>query len=78
MATMVSTPDAVQGEVPFAFVVLRDGHLVSEQLAEELRHHVRKRLAAHEAPQTVNFVADLPRTTTAKVIRRDLRRDPTG
>lgn len=46
-----------------------------DALAEELRAHVRSRLAPHEVPRRVEFLDELPRTTTGKIMRRALRED---
>lgn len=73
MCAVIGIPDEVRGQVPAAFVVLRDGYEGSDELAAELQHHVRTRLAAHEVPRRVTFVDDLPRTTTGKIMRRALR-----
>jgi acetyl-CoA synthetase len=73
MCAVVGVPDELRGQVPAAFVVLRQGLSGSLDLAAELQHHVRTRLAAHEVPRRVEFVADLPRTTTGKIMRRALR-----
>jgi acyl-coenzyme A synthetase/AMP-(fatty) acid ligase len=63
--------------VPKAFVVPRAGIDVTGEhgtaLADELRQHVRARLAPHEVPREVVFLAELPRTTTGKIMRRALR-----
>ncbi|MEX1043922.1 MAG: AMP-binding protein [Acidimicrobiia bacterium] len=73
MCAVIGIPDEVRGQVPAAFVVLRDGVDPSDELAAELQHHVRTRLAAHEVPRRVTFLDDLPRTTTGKIMRRALR-----
>lgn len=75
LCAVVGVPDELRGHVPAAFVVLRPGFEQSDQLASELQEHVRTRLAAHETPQRVTFVHDLPRTTTGKIMRRALRQD---
>jgi len=73
MCAVVGVPDDVKGQVPAAFVVLRHGVTGDSSLVDELRAHVRTRLAAHEVPQQVRFLDDLPRTTTGKILRRTLR-----
>jgi acetyl-CoA synthetase len=73
MAAVIGVPDERRGQVPKAFVVLKPGVEPSDALAEELRQHVRRRLAPHEVPREVVFIDDLPRTTTGKVMRRALR-----
>jgi acetyl-CoA synthetase len=73
MSAVVGAPDEQRGQVPKAFVVLRPGHEPSDELADELRAHVRSRLAPHKVPREIVFVDDLPRTTTGKIMRRALR-----
>ena len=73
MAAVIGVPDDFKGQVPKAFVVLKPGVEPSDALAEELRQHVRKRLAPHEVPKEVVFLDDLPKTTTGKIMRRALR-----
>ena len=46
----------------------------ADTLKAELASHVKTRLAAHEYPREVEFVAELPLTTTGKIMRRELRR----
>jgi long-chain acyl-CoA synthetase len=62
-------PDEVKGELPKAYVVLRAGVTAS---AEELVAFCRERLAAYKVPRAIAFVADLPRTSSGKVMRRRL------
>ena len=52
-----------------AFVVARPGSTVD---ADAIRDHVRATLARFKVPRAVEFVAELPRNTTGKVLRRDL------
>jgi acetyl-CoA synthetase len=73
MCAVIGVPDEIRGQVPAAFVVLRPGFSESDDLAAALQHHVRTRLAAHEVPRRVDFVDDLPRTSTGKIMRRALR-----
>jgi acetyl-CoA synthetase len=73
MCAVIGIPDDLRGQVPAAFVVLREGADAGDDLAAELQDHVRVRLAAHEVPRRVTFVDDLPRTTTGKIMRRALR-----
>jgi len=73
MCAVIGVPDEIRGQVPAAFVVVRDGHQPGDTLAAELQEHVRTRLAAHEVPRRITFMDDLPRTTTGKIMRRALR-----
>jgi acetyl-CoA synthetase len=69
----VGKPDPVRTEIVKVYVVLRPGYEPSPELAAELAAHVRSRLAAHEYPREVEFLDELPLTTTGKIIRRELR-----
>jgi acetyl-CoA synthetase len=72
-AAAVASPDEKRGAVVKAFVVLADGHEPSEDLAEEIKAHVRAHLSAYAYPRRVEFVADLPKTLTGKIRRIELR-----
>jgi acetyl-CoA synthetase len=56
-----------------AYVVLAPGFQASEALIAELQTHVRGKLAPYEYPKEIEFIAELPMTTTGKVQRRVLR-----
>ena len=67
---IVGLPDEKWGESPHAFVVLKPGATATEA---ELRAFTRDRLAHFKAPQTVRFVAELPKTATGKIQKYVLR-----
>ena len=73
LAAVVGKPDKVRGEIVKAFIVLKEGHSASDALAGEIQGFVKTRLSAHEYPREVAFIAQMPMTTTGKVIRRLLR-----
>ena len=66
---MVAVPSEKWGERPVAWVTLREGR---EASGEELRRHVRARLAAFKVPDRVEF-GPLPKTATGKVRKVELR-----
>ena len=70
---VIGVPDDTRGEIPKAFVSVAPDYEPSDDLAAELQAHVKERLAKYEYPRAVEFVAELPRTTTGKVRRYDLR-----
>jgi acetyl-CoA synthetase len=74
-AAVVPKPDAERGAVVKAFVVLADAHRDSADahLIAELQAHVRGKLAPYEYPKEIEFIEQLPMTTTGKVQRRVLR-----
>jgi acetyl-CoA synthetase len=71
---VVAKPDLAAGEIPCAFVVLREGFTPSDALATQLRDFVADRLAHHKQPREVHFVESMPRTPSGKILRRDLRK----
>jgi acetyl-CoA synthetase len=73
LAAAVGKPDALRTEIVKAFVVLKPGYAESEALKADIQAFVRTRLSAHEYPREIAFIAEMPLTTTGKVIRRLLR-----
>jgi acetyl-CoA synthetase len=73
MVAVVGVPDSIRTETIKAFIVLADGHKPSPELSRDIQNFVKIRLAAHEYPRIVDFVAELPMTSTGKIIRRLLR-----
>ena len=72
-AAVVPKPDAQRGAVVKAYIVLAAGHTPSAMLVQDLQHHVRGKLAPYEYPKDIEFIDQLPMTTTGKVQRRVLR-----
>ncbi len=71
---VVGLADAAAGEIPCAFVVLRDGHPGSERIGSELSGFVAERLTPYKQPREVRFVANIPRNPSGKILRRELRK----
>ncbi|HYG98071.1 MAG TPA: AMP-binding protein [Terriglobales bacterium] len=71
---VVARPDPAAGEVPCAFVVLREGYVQSEAMKSELAGYVADRLAHHKQPREIIFVDSIPHTPSGKILRRELRR----
>jgi acetyl-CoA synthetase len=72
-AAAVAAPDPERGAVVRAIVVLREGE-PGEQLADELQEHCKRETAPYKAPRIVEFTTELPKTSTGKIKRADLRR----
>jgi fatty-acyl-CoA synthase len=58
-----------------AVVVLKDGASLS---ADAVRAHVKSRLADYKTPKRVDFVAELPRNQSGKLLKRELRAERAG
>jgi fatty-acyl-CoA synthase len=69
-AAVIGVPDEQWGERPKAFVVLRPG---SEAVEQELIDHCRARIARYKAPKAIEFIDELPKTSTGKVQKFELR-----
>jgi acetyl-CoA synthetase len=83
MAAVIGVPDPLRTEAIKAYVVLADGaapgdDAQSKALIADIQDFVRTRLAAHEYPRQVEFIDELPMTTTGKIMRRTLRTMSTG
>lgn len=73
MAAAIGKKDPIRTEVVKAFVVLNAGYAASAETIGQLQAHVRAQLAAHEYPREIEFLDELPMTTTGKIIRKALR-----
>jgi acetyl-CoA synthetase len=72
-AAAIGIPDEVKGSVILAYCILRQGFEATPQLAEELREHVGHEIGPIAKPQSVEFVAALPKTRSGKIMRRVLK-----
>ena len=71
---VVGRSDSAAGEIPVAFVALRNGFVDSGKLAEELCAFVAERLTHYKQPREVHFVDAVPKTASGKILRRELRK----
>jgi acetyl-CoA synthetase len=72
-AAVVGATDEMTGQTPVAFVILRGGTEVTDELPEQLRSHVGKEIGAIAKPKSVMIVSELPKTRSGKIMRRLLR-----
>ncbi|KMK77822.1 acetate--CoA ligase [Alkalihalobacillus pseudalcaliphilus] len=72
-AGVIGKPDPVRGEIIKAFIALRDGYEVTDELREEIRVFVKNGLSAHAAPREIEFRDKLPKTRSGKIMRRVLK-----
>jgi len=71
---VVGCPDPAAGEIPVAFVVLREGSVASDKMKEELSGFVAERLTHYKQPRVVRFLDAIPKTASGKILRRELRK----
>jgi acetyl-CoA synthetase/medium-chain acyl-CoA synthetase len=72
-SAVVASPDPVRGEVVKAFIVLTKGITPSEELVKELQEFVKQHTAPYKYPRKIEFVADLPKTISGKIRRKELK-----
>jgi acetyl-CoA synthetase len=72
-AAVMGKEDAVKGEVPVAFVVLRSGYTPSDDLRKELVTHIRNTIGPIATPEAIVIVNKLPKTRSGKIMRRLLK-----
>ena len=70
MVAVGSQPDELKGEIAKAYIVLKTGAQTDE---ESILSFCREHLAGYKVPRRVQFVVDLPKTSTGKIMRRRLR-----
>ena len=73
-AAAVAAPHRDRGEIVKAFVILAEGYQPSEELTKELQDHVKAVTAPYKYPRAIDYVAELPKTTSGKIKRAELKR----
>ena len=69
LAAVGRRPDAIKGEIAKAYIILKEG---AKADAEAIMAHCRANLAAYKCPRKIQFVKDVPRTSSGKIMRREL------
>jgi long-chain acyl-CoA synthetase len=72
LCAVIGKPDSVAGEIPKAFVVLKEGTAATE---EEIREFVNSKVAPYKAIRELDFRKELPMTLVGKVLRRVLQEE---
>ena len=71
---VTGAPDPLRGMVVKATIVLNKGFTASDELKKELQEHVKHTTAPYKYPRIVEFVKELPKTTSGKIRRAELRK----
>ncbi len=77
-AGVIGIPDEIRGEVAKAFVILKTGITGSDELAVELKKHVRHEIGPIVIIAAIEFVEKLPKTRSGKIMRRVLKAKELG
>ena len=67
-----AAPDEIRGQVVKASIVLVNGYQGSDELKKEIQNYVKSRTAPYKYPRIVEFRESLPKTTSGKIIRKQL------
>ncbi|WP_286924427.1 MULTISPECIES: acyl-CoA synthetase MbcS [Lysinibacillus] len=72
---VVAAPDEIRGHIVKAFVILREAFRDrdEEELTKELQEHVKALTAPYKYPRSIVFIDELPKTTSGKIRRVELR-----
>jgi acyl-coenzyme A synthetase/AMP-(fatty) acid ligase len=71
---IVASPHRERGEIVKAFVILAAGFEPSDELTKELQNHVKAETAPYKYPRSIEYVTELPKTTSGKIKRAELKR----
>ncbi|WP_341300069.1 acyl--CoA ligase [Lysinibacillus sp. FSL H8-0500] len=72
-AAVIASPDKVRGNIVKAFIVLHQGEIGDQQLMQTLQQHVKTLTAPYKYPRAIEFVEELPKTSSGKIRRVELR-----
>jgi acetyl-CoA synthetase len=72
-AAVIGKTHEIKGQGISAFVTLKEGIQASDKLKEELKNHVSTKIGSIAKPDDIFFTAELPKTRSAKIMRRLLR-----
>ncbi len=77
-AAVIGKPDTLKGNSIKAFIILRVGNNPSDNLKQDLLHHVRTTIGPIAMPHEIDFVDKLPKTRSGKIMRRVLKAKEMG
>ena len=71
---VIGVPDKLRGEIIKAFIMPKDGVKVDKVLEDTIKEYVKTKLEAHAYPREIEFVQEMPRTKSGKILRSELRK----
>ncbi|MBQ9336334.1 MAG: AMP-binding protein [Lentisphaeria bacterium] len=71
---VVGVPDPIRGQVVKAFIVLVKGQHGSEEMKKEIQNYVKHHTAPYKYPRKIEFLEALPKTSSGKIRRTELRK----
>lgn len=70
---VVGAPDPIRGQAVKAYIVLTKGKEPSQELIKEIQDYVKSQTAPYKYPRLIEFMEELPKTVSGKIIRKELR-----
>ncbi len=70
---VTAVPDEIRGQIVKATIVLAKGYEGSDELIKELQNHVKATTAPYKYPRIIEFVEELPKTSSGKIMRTKIR-----
>ena len=71
---ITGAPDPIRGQVVKATIILNKGYEPSEELTKDIQNHVKHATAPYKYPRIVEYVKELPKTISGKIMRKDIRK----
>lgn len=77
---VVAAPDEIRGSIVKAYIVLKENYSSADEhsLIKELQEHVKTLTAPYKYPRSIEFLKELPKTTSGKIRRVELRQKATS
>ncbi|HBF37583.1 MAG TPA: acetyl-CoA synthetase, partial [Firmicutes bacterium] len=72
-SAIIGYPDEIRGQIVCAAIKLREGYNPSDELTKELQIFVKTNTAPYKYPRKIFYLPELPKTTSGKIIRKNLR-----
>ncbi len=74
MVGVIGVPDKIRGEIVKAFIVPKEGVKADKALEDIIKEHVKTKLEMHAYPREIEFMQEMPRTKSGKILRSELRK----
>jgi len=71
---ITGAPDPIRGQVVKATIILNKGYTPSDELTKDIQNHVKHATAPYKYPRIVEYVNELPKTISGKIMRKDIRK----
>lgn len=77
-SAVIGVPHEIKGEAIYAFVILKQNEKADDNLKNELKQLIRKQIGPIATPEFIQFISDLPKTRSGKIMRRIIRKIAAG